>query len=191
MVLDGEFLDKATSAARRIADLERDLATAKAEQAHAIRRLHLGGGSLREIAKAVGLSYQRVHQLVESRGDNGGITSRRRSKVTSTQLICTFCGRDQTVVTKLIAGPSVYICDGCIDLATQATASQQPATDEFATVTPLVTNAACSFCTKQLGDEGGRGAVAAMASANDCQICSDCIALCHEILSGEIPPSPG
>jgi len=31
-------------------------------------------------------------------------------------LLCTFCGKNQNEVRKLIAGPSVYICNECIDL---------------------------------------------------------------------------
>ena len=34
------------------------------------------------------------------------------------QLLCSFCGKSQRQVKKLIAGPGVYICDECIDLAT-------------------------------------------------------------------------
>jgi ATP-dependent Clp protease ATP-binding subunit ClpX len=33
-----------------------------------------------------------------------------------TQLRCSFCGKGQKEVKKLIAGPGVYICDECIDL---------------------------------------------------------------------------
>jgi hypothetical protein len=32
------------------------------------------------------------------------------------KLICSFCGKGQDQVRKLIAGPSVYICDECVDL---------------------------------------------------------------------------
>ena len=32
------------------------------------------------------------------------------------KLSCTFCGKGQEEVRKLIAGPSVYICDECVDL---------------------------------------------------------------------------
>ena len=32
------------------------------------------------------------------------------------KLVCTFCGKGQEDVRKLIAGPSVYICDECVDL---------------------------------------------------------------------------
>ncbi|HJV08427.1 MAG TPA: ClpX C4-type zinc finger protein [Acidimicrobiales bacterium] len=31
-------------------------------------------------------------------------------------LKCSFCGKTQNQVIKLIAGPGVYICDQCIDL---------------------------------------------------------------------------
>lgn len=31
-------------------------------------------------------------------------------------LYCSFCGKSQHEVRKLIAGPSVFICDECIDL---------------------------------------------------------------------------
>ena len=31
-------------------------------------------------------------------------------------LVCSFCGKSQDEVRKLIAGPTVYICDECIDL---------------------------------------------------------------------------
>ena len=31
-------------------------------------------------------------------------------------LFCSFCGKSQKEVKKLIAGPAVYICDECIQL---------------------------------------------------------------------------
>ncbi len=31
-------------------------------------------------------------------------------------LRCSFCGRGQDEVTKLISGPSVYICNECVDV---------------------------------------------------------------------------
>jgi ATP-dependent Clp protease ATP-binding subunit ClpX len=34
-------------------------------------------------------------------------------------VICSFCGKSQDEVKKLIAGPSVYICDECIDLCNE------------------------------------------------------------------------
>ncbi|MCF6268006.1 MAG: ATP-dependent Clp protease ATP-binding subunit ClpX, partial [Desulfuromusa sp.] len=37
-------------------------------------------------------------------------------KEENSQLTCSFCGKSQDEVKKLIAGPTVYICDECIEL---------------------------------------------------------------------------
>ena len=34
------------------------------------------------------------------------------------ELKCSFCGKPQSRVRKLIAGPNVYICDECIGVCT-------------------------------------------------------------------------
>jgi ATP-dependent Clp protease ATP-binding subunit ClpX len=44
------------------------------------------------------------------------MVDRRKS---SSQLSCSFCNKPQKEVRKLIAGPSVYICDECVDLCRQ------------------------------------------------------------------------
>jgi len=49
---------------------------------------------------------------------------RRRPKMTKkydpdNNLFCSFCGKNQKEVTKLIAGPAVYICDECIQLCSE------------------------------------------------------------------------
>jgi len=33
------------------------------------------------------------------------------------KLHCSFCGKDEDQVAKLVAGPKVYICDACVDTA--------------------------------------------------------------------------
>jgi hypothetical protein len=40
------------------------------------------------------------------------------------KLQCSFCGKDQTKVQKLIAGPGVFICDECVDLSAQIIAEE-------------------------------------------------------------------
>jgi ATP-dependent Clp protease ATP-binding subunit ClpX len=42
----------------------------------------------------------------------GDTTSDENGKL----LYCSFCGKSQNEVRKLIAGPSVFICDECVDL---------------------------------------------------------------------------
>ena len=38
------------------------------------------------------------------------------SKETKNTLYCSFCGKSQHEVRKLIAGPTVFICDECVEL---------------------------------------------------------------------------
>ena len=38
---------------------------------------------------------------------------------TSDLLKCSFCGKSQKQVKKLIAGPAIYICDECIELCNE------------------------------------------------------------------------
>jgi hypothetical protein len=57
-----------------------------------------------------------------------GARSTRESTATRKALSCTFCEAKHAEVKKLLAGPTVYICDGCIGeaaVATQAFGSSQ------------------------------------------------------------------
>jgi ClpX C4-type zinc finger len=46
---------------------------------------------------------------------------------TTSEMRCTFCGRLHTEVAKLIAGPGIYICDGCVNLCVGILADDAPA----------------------------------------------------------------
>jgi ATP-dependent Clp protease ATP-binding subunit ClpX len=35
------------------------------------------------------------------------------------QLACSFCGKSAAEVSKLVAGPKVYICDACVAIASR------------------------------------------------------------------------
>jgi hypothetical protein len=41
-------------------------------------------------------------------------------------LCCSFCGKSQHDVKKLIAGPAVFICDECVDLCTEIVRDEEP-----------------------------------------------------------------
>ena len=45
-------------------------------------------------------------------------------------LYCSFCGKSQHEVKKLIAGPSVFICDECIDLCNDIIRDELPALED-------------------------------------------------------------
>ncbi len=51
------------------------------------------------------------------------------------QLKCSFCGKSQDQVRRLIAGPGVYICDECIELCSEII------TDEFEEIVQIDMNA--------------------------------------------------
>ncbi|HWP23967.1 MAG TPA: ATP-dependent Clp protease ATP-binding subunit ClpX [Candidatus Binatia bacterium] len=50
----------------------------------------------------------------------------------SGNLVCSFCGKSQDEVRKLIAGPTVYICDECIDLCNDIIAEECDHEDNIA-----------------------------------------------------------
>ncbi len=50
--------------------------------------------------------------------------SGRDGSATSASLCCSFCGKSQKEVKKLIAGPTVYICDECIGLCNEIIAEE-------------------------------------------------------------------
>ncbi len=70
----------------------------------------------------------------------GQVRARRRSSRSggrwrrfgeSDLLKCSFCGKSQKQVKKLIAGPGVYICDECIDLCNEIIEEELSETQEF------------------------------------------------------------
>jgi hypothetical protein len=44
----------------------------------------------------------------------------------NSELTCSFCGKDQSKVLQLIAGPSVFICNECVQLCVGIVATQNP-----------------------------------------------------------------
>lgn len=47
----------------------------------------------------------------------------------TTPILCSFCGKGQEDVKKLVAGPGVYICDECVDLCTDILTEELEARD--------------------------------------------------------------
>ena len=61
----------------------------------------------------------------------------RRKEDGHGNLQCSFCGKSQKEVKKLIAGPTVYICDECIGLCNDIIAEEVDREDSFSTSGPL------------------------------------------------------
>ena len=190
MAVHPDLLKAARDAQARLVDAERAMDIARAEFRHAVRRMHLGGGSLREIADALGLSHQRVHQIVEEAGGTRptwrSFTRRGPAQGGDQPPECSFCGKGQRQVRKLIAGTGVYICEQCIDTADRVIATGEAAATALSALTSVdetVAAAKCSFCGKR------RVQVSGLAAAAGGTICTECLSLCHEINdeSDELP----
>ena len=61
----------------------------------------------------------------------------RRREEGHGNLQCSFCGKSQKEVKKLIAGPTVYICDECIGLCNDIIAEEVDREESFSSGTPL------------------------------------------------------
>jgi ClpX C4-type zinc finger len=185
MGLGQNRLEDARRHRARMLDAIHEADLARADFEHAVRRLHAAGATLREIASALELSHQRVHQIV----DDGSPRRRRRdrARAVGSELLCSFCGRNEVAVGRLVAGPGVFICAPCVDLAVEAGTSGESVADGRIRLTPLPTGAPdpCRFCGKT------SSLVAYVVARADARACSECLVLCREILAeGPGPPRP-
>ena len=192
--MNEDLLAEARQAQERVIDAERDADVARAEFYRAVRRLHLHGSSLRELAASLGLSHQRVHQIVEEAGGSrrwlrGQATGRRDRPL----LACTFCGRHQKQVRKLIAGPDVYICDGCVDLVKNVTGEGQAVRTALGPISAVPGDehrVQCSFCGKNRRQASGLAVMPTVTAGKkgnaSAAICSECLDLCDEIVAEEL-----
>jgi len=180
-----DLLAAARQAQERLIEAEHDAEVARAEFHRAVRRLHLHGGSLREVAPALGLSHQRVHQIVESAGGSRRWSPRR---VRPRAAECTFCGRPEQDAGPLIAGPGVHICSRCAVLASDVLTAGGPASPGPLHAVPAGdVRERCSFCGKYRPECTGLAATAPEAAGGGAAergaICGECLMLCAEIIA--------
>lgn len=162
MAINDDLLRQARAAALRLAEAHERAEAVRADYHHAVRRLHLAGASLREIAEALEISHQRVHQMVEEAGGTPGWKPRRKPAA----LACSFCGAVPSDPAALVAGPGVFICRACVTHSGEAleSASELP--------TPLV----CSFCDRPVAEAGH------LMTGPGVRICGRCVTFCGEIV---------
>jgi ClpX C4-type zinc finger len=187
MVLDKTLLREARPARDRLIGFQHKAELAQVSYQHTIRRLHGAGGSLREIADALGLSYQRVHQVVDPATGKGAVKECRG------EAVCTFCGADRSTVGRLIAGPGVLVCEVCVVMAHDLIGAGGERISErrrFVALDPADRKGRCSFCGKRGQRVAGmieapdQPPVGKFARPSDTpRICNHCLKLCDEILS--------
>ena len=195
MALDEGLLREAERGRDRLIALQHDAEQAQVAYQHSIRRLHASGGSMREIADALGLSYQRVHQIVDVTTGKGAI---KPSKINGH---CSFCGAEKAKARRLIAGPGVLICDRCVDLADEVVAEGGQRSNEVTLLVVLDLGSPkvrCSFCGKRRDQASAmvlaplRPSVGKYAKRDPgVRICNDCLRLCDEILAEEVSVGSG
>jgi ATP-dependent protease Clp ATPase subunit len=121
------------------------------------------------------LSHQRVQQIVDVAG---GTWWRRvwRSRNKTADLACTWCGRPSEEVSKLIAGPNVYICDSCTEAAEQSLKTEGSVLLRPAKVRE---KSRCSFCRKRCSEKR------ALVVGRTANVCGECLRTCREILDAQ------
>ncbi|MBW3651409.1 MAG: hypothetical protein KY458_12660, partial [Actinobacteria bacterium] len=151
-------------------------------------RLHGAGGSMREIATALGLSHQRVHQIV---GDDGiveveaastELTPLHASAVATPaqQDRCSLCGAQRPQLDQLLSAPGgVFICSGCVAEASRVV--RGASSSSLSSVADA--GAVCTFCRN---GTTGAGPMAGSADSG-VNICASCVATCERMLAGSEP----
>ncbi len=156
----------ATPRLKKVLDLARQ--EAKSLRSPHVRSEHLllglareGGGLGARILADLGVDYEHV-----------------RGRVDRALLACSFCGRSGFDVAHLVAGPGVYICERCVEAASQLDGpDDRQAGAALSAVSADQPTAACSFCGKK------RAAVDRLIAARAAAaICGECLTLCRDIV---------
>jgi len=113
---------EAREAIRRAAMLAQRAGLDQVGTEHLLAALALDPGSrARRVLSHLGVSIAAIKKGLDVYVGPGKQRRRRRGKA---DLACSFCGKGQKQVKKLIGGPGVYICDECIDLCNEILAEE-------------------------------------------------------------------
>jgi len=77
VALDETLLREARETRDRVIELLHEAERARVDHHYAVRRLHASGASMRQIAEALGLSHQRIHQIVDEGGRESAANATR------------------------------------------------------------------------------------------------------------------
>lgn len=169
---------------------QKALAAARQAQERLIEAEQHAEASRADFHRAVhGLSDQQLDEAVRAGGGSAGGDRRQAQK---SRLACTFCGRSQREVRKLIAGPGAYICDGCVELARRVVSSGSAAGTPLGRIHSVLEQdggTRCRFCDKRRDEVANMAAMPAESGATfagSAAICVECLSLCNEIIVEEL-----
>lgn len=172
MIMKNRLLRECETARKELRRCEKAVVGARAAFEESLRRLYVAGASTGKIAEALGLSRQRVHQVI------GAVPKPHERRANSLSHKpsrgCSFCGKSTKHVGKLVAGPNVHICNGCIGAASMLLANRASQSESHFARLPSDSRKPCSFC-------GQRKEGLARASAGGHQICGNCLALVKDL----------
>jgi len=114
---------EAREAVQRAAAIARQAGRGCVGTEHLLAALALDPGSrARRVLSHLGVNAAAIKKEL---GCYVGPGKRRRRRRGKADLACSFCGKSQKQVKKLVAGPGVYICDECIDLCNEILAEER------------------------------------------------------------------
>jgi hypothetical protein len=139
----------------------------------ALRALHAAGASAEELVDGLGVSAAAVNRILSGTGTR--ILGGRGGDL----LACSFCGRSQKEVRRLVAGPVVYICNDCILSAQEVTSTGRAHVGRTGSGPVMGTSLAgdCSFCGKDRVEVDDL-----VSCVTEHAICSECLEICLEVL---------
>jgi hypothetical protein len=168
---------------------------------------------MREIATALGMSHQRVHQIIGTEGivevEASAVTEvsslpvadtapgraaapartgHRAAGVmpTTAEDACSFCGAPRRELDKLLAGPGpVFICGGCVGRAAGVIAGG-PLDGTGMHRVDAEDDPTCTFC----GNGGATAGPMAEADDGSPRICASCSSTCQRIVRDDKPDRP-
>ena len=185
--VDEKLLAGARQARGRLIHASQAAEAARAEFRGAVHRLVVHGSRSGDVAAALGLSDEQLNEMVQV---PGGAGREDRAGTLGSDLACSFCGRLQHEVRKLIAGPGCYICEACVvltEVVASAGTTVRTRLGPVHAVPEQDERAWCSFCGKHRCLVTGLAAGDAETGlgSGPTAICTECLSLCNEILAEE------
>lgn len=178
MTVDRESIIRIRAARAHVEELEGVLELARGQYHEAVRELHRGGASLRELAAGLGISHQRIHQIVGTAAT--AIEERPLPAETPVppQMCCDYCGEERREEVPFVPGPGVGICEGCVNAAESAVdGSYRGPSGVFFTRTDPNAKEHCAFCKKSARQ------VNRLVAADENAVCDECLRRCRTILT--------
>lgn len=177
MTVARESIIQLRAARARVDELERALELARVSYHESVRSMHQAGASLRELAGGLGISHQRIHQIVGT-GATGSAAPAEAPRLPGALTVCDYCGTERHDDLQFVPGPGVGICEGCVNAGESAIDGGYRGQSGvfFSRVDPNAKEH-CAFCKKSARQ------VNRLVIADENAVCDECLGRCRTILT--------